>query len=223
MRSKSPGLGELLARGAEAHLYLVRWFGREAVLKLRQAKRYRVPSIDNYIRRRRTYAEAKAMLMASDLGVPTPALYYINIDEGAIVMEYIRGSRLRELLFVEEGKEYLVKFGEYIGIMHSNGLLHGDLSPANVVVRDGDLVLIDFGLAELAKPTPSKRYVEKLAVDLNVLFRSLESTYGRKGERLKGYVVEGYRKALENLADYVVDTVYSIRRRARYVERRTSF
>jgi len=221
MKSKFPGSLEFLARGAEARLYLVEWFGRKSVLKLREAKAYRLPDVDRYIRRRRTYAEAKAMITARRLGVPTPALYYVNLEEGAIVMEYVEGARLRELLYEEEGESLLIKLGEYVGLMHLNGLLHGDPSPANVMVRGGGIVIIDFGLAELTTPDlSSRRYVEKLAVDLNVLFRSLESTYGSRGERMKSYVIAGYRDVLGSLADRVVDTVNSIRKRARYVERR---
>ena len=55
---------DLLAKGAEAEIYVVDWFGMRAVLKWRKPKRYRDPALDHQIRRRRTINEVRNMYMA---------------------------------------------------------------------------------------------------------------------------------------------------------------
>ena len=57
--------------------------------------------------------------------------------------------------------------------LHDGGLVHGDLTTSNMILRDGDgvLVLIDFGLAANATLAEDK------AVDLYVLERAITSAH----------------------------------------------
>ena len=57
--------------------------------------------------------------------------------------------------------------------LHDGGLVHGDLTTSNMILRDADgvLVLIDFGLAANATLAEDK------AVDLYVLERAITSAH----------------------------------------------
>jgi len=71
-----------------------------------------------------------------------------------LVMEYIQGKDLAKLttkIWSEaEVLPYIRQIGEALKVVHENGLVHRDIKPDNIMVRDGksEAVLIDFGLAK---------------------------------------------------------------------------
>jgi len=80
--------------------------------------------------------------------------------------------------------------GGAIAALHDGGLMHGDLTTSNMMVRAGDrrLVLIDFGLSY------NSTVAEDKAVDLYVLERAFTSTHAH-GPALFKAVLEAYRSA----------------------------
>ena len=71
------------------------------------------------------------------------------------VMEYISGGSLDEYIAKKNGlKEgeairMIKQIGSALSFMHSQRMLHLDLKPSNIMLRDsGDVVLIDFGLSK---------------------------------------------------------------------------
>jgi serine/threonine protein kinase len=80
--------------------------------------------------------------------------YFIDGDLPCIAMEYVAGEDLskwverRGILSETEALKYIRKAGEAVIVVHEKGLLHRDIKPQNIMVRDNqDAVLIDFGLA----------------------------------------------------------------------------
>ena len=76
---------------------------------------------------------------------------------GYIVMEYVDGERLSEMLkrkptlTEEEIREHVLPLAAGLAEVHAAGLLHRDIKPLNIMVRaDGVPVLIDFGSARRA-------------------------------------------------------------------------
>lgn len=75
-------------------------------------------------------------------------------DMAFIVMEYFPGGHLGERLAVglspAEALDLLGQAAAALEAIHAVGVLHRDLKPANIMLRaDGNLALIDFGVAKL--------------------------------------------------------------------------
>ena len=80
--------------------------------------------------------------------------YFTHGNLPCIAMEYVAGEDLwkwverRGILSETEALNYIRKAGEAVIVVHEKGLLHRDIKPQNIMVRDNqDAVLIDFGLA----------------------------------------------------------------------------
>ena len=78
-----------------------------------------------------------------------------------IAMEYFPcgdlKARLQHPISVAQSLEYLRRIAQALQVVHAAGILHRDLKPPNIMLReDGQVVLIDFGLAKnLDNPTRS--------------------------------------------------------------------
>ncbi len=188
----------IIASGAEAVITL----HEDTVIKTRVQKRYRLPEIDENIRRERTRTEARLISEARRCGVPTPIIR--DISDFEIKMEYINGTALKNIIDPSLSE----RTGELVGKLHTCGLIHGDLTTSNVLFKHEKLYLIDFGLAY-----PDKT-VEARGVDIHVLFQTFESTHENHEELIDAFK-KGYRKTFK-FADDVLERVKEIESRGRY-------
>lgn len=111
---------------------------------------------DNYEKgKERFLKEARTMAKFSkDKGI-VKALDFFEINNTAyIVMEYLEGVTLKQYLAenkridAEDLVELLVPLIESLDEIHSQGLIHRDISPDNIMVLpDGRIKLMDFGAA----------------------------------------------------------------------------
>ncbi|MGC8606023.1 MAG: KEOPS complex kinase/ATPase Bud32 [Vulcanisaeta sp.] len=219
----------LIAIGAEAVLYLEDWLGLIVLVKERVPKGYRRAEFDNYIRKLRTINEARAMIRARELGIPVPRIYDVDLVNMRIRMEYLNGIPLVRLLMNNsEGINdviinYIRTMGNHIGILHRNGIVHGDPTPANVLIVGDKLYLIDFGLSEMLGRMPMTqdiRMLHKLALDLNVTLRSFEALRKDQSQFLFMEFLNGYRDAMGlELAGKVQAIISKIRKMVRYAVR----
>ena len=89
--------------------------------------------------------------------------YGVHAGYEYLVMEYLpRGdlkARMQEDMTEQEALGYVSQIAAALQVVHHAGLLHRDLKPPNVMLRDnGDVALIDFGLARaLDGSTPNTR------------------------------------------------------------------
>ena len=80
--------------------------------------------------------------------------YFTHYNLPCIAMEYVAGEdlwkwvKMRGILSETEALKYIRQVGEAVIAVHEKGLLHRDIQPQNIMVRDNqDAVLIDLGLA----------------------------------------------------------------------------
>jgi len=191
-----------LRRGAEA----VVTFHDDVAEKHRVPKQYRVSALDRRLIAERTRAEARLIHSARRGGTPTPIIRDITAD--TIVMERIEGTLLTQELTDENVREA----GGVIGRLHAAGIMHGDLTTSNLILRetDGRCVLIDFGLAQVTNE------IEQQGVDIHVLFQTLESTAPERADQLKAAFTEGYKETFAG-ANEVIAREHEIGLRGRYL------
>lgn len=177
-------------------------------------------------------------------GVPVPGLYAVDEGKGWLMLEWIDGEvvriKLNEWLGVrkvegneerkvggeeEELKGLMERVGSAVGRMHGVGVVHGDLTTSNLMLRpytkdgmngevqveekilNGEIILIDFGLASQSASD------EDRAVDLYVLERAFGSTHPR-AEGLFGEVLKAYGKSFKG-ANVVLKKLEDVRMRGR--------
>ncbi len=210
---------KLLKKGAEASLFLSEWHGRKAIIKVRIPKKYRPAALDEQIRSYRTVHEPQLMHEAKAAGVATPLIYMVNVPEAAIIMEYIEGQQVKQVLnkiSKSDRHSICVKIGESAARLHSYGLVHGDLTTSNMIqTSDGKIYFVDFGLGEKNIENEAK------GVDLHLLKRALQSTHYQFWEECFKSVLCGYTSVCGvKSAEKVYEKIREIERRGRYVEER---
>jgi serine/threonine protein kinase len=77
----------------------------------------------------------------------------VSDDHAHIAMEYVSGNdlkqRIGEGILEADAIEYMRQIAGALAELHKLGILHRDLKPGNIMVREnGSLALIDFGLAK---------------------------------------------------------------------------
>ncbi len=203
-------------RGAEAIVYMGSYLGFRAVYKYRPSKPYRPEILDRRIRSLRTINEARIMIRLRLRGAPVPAILDVDPDSGLVVMEHISGRLLRDVLIESGSLDLCRRAGEILGMIHSEGVYHGDPTISNYIVDDsGYLWIIDFGLADYTSDP------EDLAVDLHLLYRSIETLPLRSIEEMESQIYRGYESIVGyGKAKEILERVRSIRLRGRYVAER---
>ncbi|EAS34776.3 BUD32 protein kinase [Coccidioides immitis RS] len=128
----------------------------------------------------------------------------------------------------EDIRSLLRRIGRVIGALHKAGVIHGDLTTSNLILRgqsnenttnidphsttlkpnlEGEIVLIDFGLASQSVQD------EDRAVDLYVLERAFGSSHPRT-EIFFDEVLKAYRESFKG-ASSVLETLKKVRMRGR--------
>lgn len=210
---------KLLKKGAEAELYLDTWRGLQVVRKVRRVKPYRLPQLDSSIRRSRTMREAQIMHDAKRAGVATPLIYMVDMERMTIVMEYVAGPQVKEVLArlpAGERRHLCEHVGRLIAQLHRWNIVHGDLTTSNMIRAEPErIVVVDFGLAEYSGE------LEDRGVDLLLLRRTLHSTHHRHARSCFEAVITGYRRIVgEHLTEQVLQRVEAIAGRGRYTVER---
>ncbi|KAI8957870.1 kinase-like protein [Daldinia sp. FL1419] len=249
----------LVTQGAEARLYKTTYLlpSLPAALKYRPPKTWRHPTLDARLTRHRILAEARVLARCRRAGVPVPAVYAVDESAGWLAMEWIGGPPARAAINgwlrrrkevenargnegdavpvtgeKEEDREMVAlmrRIGSAVGRMHGVGVVHGDLTTSNMMLRpwekgreptnghaggagdgllDGDIVIIDFGLASQSTSD------EDRAVDLYVLERAFASTHSR-AEGLFTAVLESSYKETFKQAPVVLKKLEDVRMRGR--------
>ena len=116
---------------------------------------------------------------------------------------------LSESKIIELSKE----IGKLVGILHKNGIMHGDLTTSNFILFKNIVYIIDFGLSQITiKP-------EDHAVDLRLIKEILNSAHAKIMQFAWKNFLLGY-KSIVGTTYYVKITklVSDIESRGRYAE-----
>merc|ERR1712131_19752 len=156
---------QIISQGAEAKIYKLSDNGTEYVVKERFSKCYRVKELDESLRRKHTQAEVKALQKCAKFNIPSPKYFESIPKEGLILVEYLNGVQLKELIDDKKvSREEIGKImGEIVGKVHARGVCHGDLTTSNFMKSESKYYIIDFGLSQMTDTD------ENRAVDLHVL------------------------------------------------------
>ena len=137
---------ETLGEGGFATVYRAYDSELERHIALKVLKRLddRAPSIRD---------EARAAAALNHPNVCTVHSIEDSLGTSMIVMEYLEGRSLAEVIAAgpvagEEARSICAQMAAGMAAAHQEGIVHGDLKPANVLLTDGGVVkILDFGLA----------------------------------------------------------------------------
>jgi TP53 regulating kinase-like protein len=205
----------LIKKGAEAELYRGDWLGFDAIYKRRVPKTYRNKEMDRLIRSSRTSLEAKLLSESRRLRVPTPVVFMADTERTEIIMSCIRGPPLKGVISGLDPKALKATFrevGVLVARLHRGGIVHGDLTTSNMIIKDGRVFLIDFGLGD------HDSSLEARGVDIHLMRRTLESSHHLVAKDAYSSFIHGYSEEFGPGAKDVIGRVGEIRRRGRYVE-----
>lgn len=153
---------ELLGRGGMGMVYTAFDLDLERSVALKVLPRERS---DDPVAVERFLRQAKALARIAHRGVVR--VYDRGLHEGKlpyVVMERLEGRDLQRVL--REGEHFaparamalIIELCDVVEAVHRQGLVHRDLTPANVFLVDGDpedrLRLLDFGLARMPDEAP---------------------------------------------------------------------
>lgn len=202
----------LVKKGAEGDIFVTKYQGTTAIIKTRKKKPYRNPSLDDRIRRQRTTREATILAEAKSFGIRTPLVYAVNTADCTILMQYIKGPLVRNLKgqrLVNACKE----IGKITGILHKNGIMHGDLTTSNFIVNKNKVHIVDFGLSQKTSK------IEDHAVDLRLFKEILGSAHVEMMEKLWPSFLGGYKSVVgSDRFNKVLNYVATIESRGRYAQ-----
>src|SRR5215470_2660440 len=139
--------------------------GREVAIKLLRAEKLSSPE-----RIARFMQEARAASALNHSHIVT--IHDIGADGGRdfIVMEYIKGRPLDQLIpptGMPAGQllRLAVQIADALSKAHAAGIIHRDLKPGNIMVtEEGDVKLLDFGLAKLTDTSETSEFDRTLTV-----------------------------------------------------------
>ena len=201
---------KLIKKGAEADIYSTEWQSSKAILKIRKIKKYRNSVLDSKIRKHRTIKESQILSQVKSFGIPSPLVYFVNLKNSSIVMQEIPGTPvhdLRDFQIIKLSKT----IGRLVGLMHKNGIVHGDLTTSNFLFFKKTVFVIDFGLSHNSvKP-------EDHAVDLRLIKEILNSAHAKIMENCWDNFLIGYRQIISgNKYLKILKLVSDIESRGRY-------
>ncbi|MBU1957074.1 Kae1-associated serine/threonine protein kinase [bacterium] len=227
---------QTIAQGAEAILTIDT--SNQTVQKHRISKGYRLPLLDNKIRKQRTKKEAKLLEKASKI-IPIPKIINLDEKQQIITLEYIDGKRLSDHLDnLPNAIQVCNLIGKQIALLHNNDIIHGDLTTSNMILQQAPptqhtqnssnksitpnntgqecnlitspkLFFIDFGLGFTSKKPEDK------AVDLHLIKQALEAKHFKHFKEFFKAIEQAY-KTHSNNAEQILNRLNKVEKRGRY-------
>lgn len=202
---------QLIAKGAEANLYLD--FKGKKLIKERIKKDYRIPELDEKLRKSRTKREGKILSKVKSV-VSVPKVINVDLEKFIIEMEFLSGRLIKNVFEDENDGEKVEEISRKIGFsiakLHLKSIIHNDLTTSNMLLKDEKIFFIDFGLG-----IHSTR-IEDKAMDLVVLKKALMASHPKKFPKIWEGILRGYEKGAKKDYDEITKRIQKIEKRARY-------
>jgi tRNA A-37 threonylcarbamoyl transferase component Bud32/Tol biopolymer transport system component len=163
-----------LGKGGMGQVYLAfdPRLGREVAIKVLPAG-----AVGNAERRARFVQEAKLASSLNHRNIVT--IYDVDAAQADgqpldfVAMEYVHGKTLDKLigrkgLRLNEALRYAQQIADGLAAAHGAGIIHRDLKPANIIVNEqGEVKILDFGLAKLIEPKEADVWAATESVHFN--------------------------------------------------------
>ncbi|MEH2128074.1 serine/threonine protein kinase [Nostoc sp.] len=130
------------------------YLGQEVVMKTINERLRQHPDFAKF--ERQFQDEARRLATCIHPNIVRVSDFFVEAGLPYMVMEYIPGETLGDA-FVLSGItlpeataiHYIRQIGAALQVVHNNGLLHRDVKPDNIILRQGtqEVILIDFGIA----------------------------------------------------------------------------
>ena len=125
-------------------------------------------------------------------------------------MQYVNGKLIRDMDEKSIPKTCL-QIGKIVGKLHTNGVMHGDLTTSNFILTSEHLFIIDFGLANRTEKPDDH------AVDLRLFKEILNSAHTNVMEKSWKNFISGYENSVgKKRCKKILELVAVIESRGRY-------
>lgn len=118
--------------------------------------------------------EREVLSKMDHLFIPGVHDYFQENRSWWLVTDYVEGSTVEDLIFrdgyvfsQQEVVEWTLQLLDRVQHVHAKGFVHLDLRIPNIIIKEGELYLIDFGLAQALNDLPSANHasIEKTGPD----------------------------------------------------------
>jgi eukaryotic-like serine/threonine-protein kinase len=148
--------GDRIGKGGQGLTYFAHEISSESTFAIKFLKEQKVSE-----RRERMFIEVSALKILNHPSIPkhvdsNEEYFKDDRHELYLVSEYIAGPTLEEFIStngvmpLEDAIRFTKKLAEIIKYCHEKGVIHRDIKPDNIILRNGELnnpFLIDFGLS----------------------------------------------------------------------------
>ncbi|MEH6942652.1 serine/threonine protein kinase [Bacillus sp. JJ722] len=148
---------QLLGRGSYGFAYLVlnKETSNQFVLKRLRRK---------HIKKKKTVGnfQQEIAFLRKEMHPNIPAITQVGSIAGIpyFSMDYIEGKTFEQIIFgdgvtftIEQSLKIVGQLLEMVTVIHNHGIVHRDLRIPNILLRNNELFIIDFGLACFQDPT----------------------------------------------------------------------
>jgi TP53 regulating kinase-like protein len=126
-----------------------------------------------------------------------------------IKMEFLDGKKLSKTLDKEKDSIRICKkIGENIAKLHDAGIIHGDLTTSNMILKNNQVYFIDYGLSFESNKSEDK------AVDLHLIKQALEAKHYTNFEKYFKAILEGYK--ISKNSTEILKRLLAVEKRGRY-------
>lgn len=147
---------------------------------------------------------------AKSFGIVTPLVYFVDEKKSEIYLQFIKGKLVRDLP-MKQIIRTCGEIGQIVGVLHKNGIMHGDLTTSNFIYSQKGLVILDFGLSQKTDK------IDDYAIDLRLFKEVLNSAHAQIVDTAWTLFIKGYQKILgKNITDKIINQVSVIEKRGRY-------